>query len=79
MAQKPELIKLQVWQWLIKHDPEQYAYDNYGKAVDYLSSGAPFQNTNIPPGLVYQPWSIDQFLGPESEKERVGNEGGKHL
>ncbi|KAJ5082899.1 hypothetical protein N7532_011942 [Penicillium argentinense] len=39
---------LGAWRW--KHDPEKYAIDNYGKALEHLNNGAPFQNTNLPRG-----------------------------
>jgi len=60
---------------MLKHDPEQYVYENYRKAVDHLNSGALFENTNVPPGLVYKPWTIDQFLGAVGEKQRIMLDG----
>lgn len=44
------------WSW--QHDPERYAIDNFTKAKE----DAGFKNTNIPPGYVYKPWSIDGLM-----------------
>lgn len=48
--------------WITEHDPEQYALENYDNALEHLKSGAPFQNTNTPPGMVYKPWTIDGLM-----------------
>ena len=32
------------------------------EAAKSLETGAEFKNTNIPPGLVYQPWTIDGLV-----------------
>ncbi|KAJ5809706.1 uncharacterized protein N7503_001924 [Penicillium pulvis] len=48
--------------WIWQHDPEQYAIANYSKALANLDIGSPFDNTNIPAGYVYQPWTIDELL-----------------
>ncbi|KAI3394531.1 hypothetical protein diail_2580 [Diaporthe ilicicola] len=42
--------KPQYGRWIWAHNPERYAYENYGKALRNLVEGTPFQNTNIPPG-----------------------------
>ena len=47
-----------VGNWILAHDPEQYAYENFGTAFNHLVSGAPFKNTNIPPGYVHVPWTM---------------------
>jgi hypothetical protein len=48
------------WIWI--HDAEEYAYNNYGAALRHLLTGSAFQNTNIPPGYTYKPWSVDEML-----------------
>lgn len=48
--------------WITEHDPEKYALGNYDSALEHLRSGAPFQNTNTPPGMVYRPWTIDGLM-----------------
>ncbi|KAJ6094931.1 hypothetical protein N7467_002444 [Penicillium canescens] len=58
--------------WIWKHDPEQYAIENYEKALAHLKSGSEFRNTNIPPGHVCRPRTIDEFLkAREAGKEIV--------
>jgi hypothetical protein len=54
-------FKTIVGKWAI-HDAEQYAYDNYGKVLFSILAGAPFHNTNIPPGYTYKAWSIKEIL-----------------
>lgn len=48
-----------IGRWLIDHDPEQYVYDNWQACVNHIVSGDPFENTNIPPGYTYEPWTMD--------------------
>lgn len=58
--------------WIWKHDPEQYAIENYEKALAHLETGSEFRNTNIPPGHVCRPWTIDEVLkAKEAGKEIV--------
>ncbi|MCJ1405849.1 hypothetical protein MMC11_009079 [Xylographa trunciseda] len=47
--------------WIWKHDPEQYALENYEKVVHCLETGEEWMNTNIPPGYKPRPWSIDEL------------------
>ena len=47
------------------HDAEKYASENYQGCLASLQEGKEFKNTNVPPGHVYQPWSL------ESERERM--------
>lgn len=61
--------------WIWKHDPEQYAIDNYNKALAHLTSGSPFHNTNTPPGYVPKPWSIDELLKAKESGEGFPLEG----
>lgn len=55
--------------WLWNHDPEQYAIDNYDKALAHLQDGTTFQNTNVPRGYVHTPWTIDELLDPKKAEE----------
>jgi 2-polyprenyl-6-methoxyphenol hydroxylase-like FAD-dependent oxidoreductase len=55
--------------WIVEHDPEHYAYDNYHKALDHLQTGAVFKNSNTPQGLVYRPWTIDGLLKASEKGE----------
>ncbi|KAK8129771.1 FAD/NAD(P)-binding domain-containing protein [Apiospora kogelbergensis] len=48
------------WQWA--HDPEQYAYDQYGAVLRHLQMGTAFRNTNIPRGYEYRPWTFREVM-----------------
>lgn len=68
--------------WIWQHDPEQYAIDHYRSAFTHLVYGAPFHNTNTPPGYVYRPWIIDDLLNPKRngqdlDLEKEAWEGGR--
>ena len=63
---------MNVGRWINIHDPEAYVHNNYGKCLNHVVSGTPFQNTNIPPGYRYEPWTIDELLkASEEERETV--------
>ena len=55
--------------WILDHDPEQYAIDNFEDALAHVKHGTPFQNTNTPPGAKYQPWTIDGLLAAQQKGE----------
>ncbi|QIW99808.1 hypothetical protein AMS68_005326 [Peltaster fructicola] len=59
------------WSW--KHRPETYATQNYDQCLSHLRDGAAFVNTNLPPGHLYQPWSM------ESEDERMASKTASDL
>ena len=61
---------MNVGKWINLHDPEAYVYDNYHKCLNHLISGAPFSNTNIPPGFTYEPWTIDELLKAADDEDR---------
>ena len=61
------------WIWL--HDADKYVYDNYDKAHDHVQSGVPFHNTNVPPGYVYEPWSVNQLMADVQGGEEVARSG----
>lgn len=48
--------------WLSEHDPEEYAYENFDKALAHITDQGPFQNTNRPRGVEYAPWTIDELV-----------------
>ncbi|KAF2118836.1 hypothetical protein BDV96DRAFT_619938 [Lophiotrema nucula] len=56
----PEKVRVRFPKWLFQHDPEAYVYEKYGQAYAHLVWGAQFQNTNIPPGHAFKPWTIEQ-------------------
>ena len=72
---RPEKLIEQVGRWVNDHDPEKYVYDNWDKCVNHLLGGTRFENTNIPPGYTYQPWTIDELLNASTE-ERVTVDAG---
>ncbi|KZM26447.1 Salicylate 1-monooxygenase [Ascochyta rabiei] len=72
---KPLKNKQMVGNWLINHDPEQYAYDNYHSCAQYLLTGAPFENTNLVPGYKYKPWTVKELLGASERGEVLEDEG----
>lgn len=57
--------------WIWQHDPVQYARDNFHKAFAAVVDGAEFQNTNLPPGAKYEPWTIEEELARESQGLRT--------
>ncbi|KAL7940961.1 putative monooxygenase [Trichoderma barbatum] len=57
--------------WIWKHDPEKYAEENYAKVFAHLTTGSEFLNTNIPPGHVCQPWTIDEVLRTKQEGREI--------
>lgn len=62
VAKNPDVLKVKYGRWISNHDAEDYAYENYGKALHHLIAGAPFTNRNIPPGYLYKPWIIAEEL-----------------
>lgn len=61
--------------WIWAHNAERYAYDNYGKALTSLVDGTPFENTNLPPGYRYKPWSLHELYDRIDRGEEVSFEG----
>ncbi|CAJ2505209.1 Uu.00g126030.m01.CDS01 [Anthostomella pinea] len=61
--------QVHIGRWILEHDPEQYVVDNYEKALECLRDGGEWENTNIPPGLVYRPWTIDGLLEAQAKGE----------
>ncbi|KAL1886694.1 hypothetical protein Plec18167_000628 [Paecilomyces lecythidis] len=57
--------------WALQHNPEQYAVENYEKALAHLLDGKTFQNTNIPPGYVYKPWTIGELLSLKKSGKEI--------
>lgn len=58
-----------IGKWILDHDPERYAFDNYEAALAHVQEGKPFKNTNTPPGMVYRPWTIDGLLEAQRRGE----------
>ncbi|KAK5175117.1 uncharacterized protein LTR77_000254 [Saxophila tyrrhenica] len=66
---KPKDKLVRVGRWILEHDPELYALENYAGATAHLAHGTPFQNTNTPKGLVYMPWTIQGLLEAQEKGE----------
>ncbi|KAL5611353.1 hypothetical protein FOBRF1_007470 [Fusarium oxysporum] len=64
-----------VGSWVVDHDPEQYAYDNYEKCASFLIKGTPFKNTNGVPGYTHKPWTIQELLSASERGEKLVDEG----
>jgi hypothetical protein len=61
VAKNPDSMKAKYGRWIWIHDAEDYSQENYDKALDHLISGTSFENTNVPTGYVYKPWTIDDL------------------
>lgn len=75
VAKKPQLFGKIAGDWLLRHDPEQYAYENYGKCAEHLLKGTPFKNTNSVPGYTYKPWTVKELLDASESGKPVEDEG----
>ena len=62
---------LQMGKWVWGHNPEKYATDNFAQARAHIENGALFENTNLPLGHKWKPWS----MGEEFEREKQGYAG----
>ncbi|KAJ5428714.1 Monooxygenase FAD-binding [Penicillium cf. griseofulvum] len=75
VAKDPEIMGKMVGNWLVHHNPEQYALENYGKCAEHLLKGAPFENTNSVPGYRYKPWTVQELLDASESGKPVQDEG----
>lgn len=75
VAKNPEVMGKMVGDWLVHHDPERYAYENYNRCAEHLLRGAPFRNTNSVPGYEYSPWTVKELLDASESGEPVQDEG----
>ena len=64
----PEALGV-VGPWILNHDAENYAVQNYKACAEHLTKGTPFRNTNTPPGQDYVPWKISSLI-EEAERNR---------
>lgn len=74
-AKNPDSILKQVDKWVSQHDAEKYAYDKYEKCVDPVLNGAPFQNTNTPPGHTFKLWTVRELLELGERGEKIIDDG----
>ncbi|KIV98920.1 hypothetical protein, variant [Verruconis gallopava] len=61
MMKHPEALGV-VRPWILEHDAEKYAIDNFAACAKHIIEGAPFENNNGPPGEKYVPWKISELL-----------------
>lgn len=54
------------------HLPEQYAADHYWDALTAIRAGKAFENTNLPPGHVFEDFSMEQELKRQKLKTPSG-------
>ncbi|KIY48801.1 FAD/NAD(P)-binding domain-containing protein [Fistulina hepatica ATCC 64428] len=82
IARNPDIIGKRFGKWLLLHDPEVYAYENFDACAEEVraktegrESEKPFVSTNIPPGYTHKPWTIQEMLQESAEKQTLGDEG----
>ncbi|KAH7320656.1 hypothetical protein B0I35DRAFT_450412 [Stachybotrys elegans] len=63
----PAIVPMKMSRWIWTHDPVQYAHDNFSKALASIVNGAEFENTNLPTGFKYEPWTIEEELAREEQ------------
>ncbi|CAI6088188.1 unnamed protein product [Clonostachys chloroleuca] len=71
----PTPFRTLVGKWLVHHDPEQYAYDNYETCASHLTAGTLFENTNAVPGFPNKPWTVQELLEASDHGEKIVDEG----
>ncbi|KAH8695869.1 hypothetical protein GQ44DRAFT_719166 [Phaeosphaeriaceae sp. PMI808] len=72
VEQNPEIIRKSTGQWLLHHDPVQYAYDNFQACAAHLLGGTLFKNSNFVPGHTFKEWTAAELLeAPENGKAVV--------
>lgn len=71
----PEKLAEMTGRWIMDHDPEQYVYDHWSECANALVTGQLFKNTNIPPGYIMKPWTIEQILDPTGKDNCLTDEG----
>lgn len=71
----PTPFRTLVGKWLVHHDPEQYAYDNYEACASHLTAGTLFENTNAVPGFPNKPWTVQELLEASDHGEKIVDEG----
>jgi hypothetical protein len=72
-----ELEKLTqvVQSWVLRHDPEQYAIQNYDACASHLIKGTPFKNTNSVPGHKFKLWTVKELLEASDRGKPVIDDG----
>lgn len=75
VKKNPAILSKIVGRWVMVHDPEQYAYDNYEAAARHVIEGTPFPNSNSVPGYTYKPWDIKDLLEASASGISLADDG----
>ncbi|GFF48251.1 monooxygenase [Aspergillus udagawae] len=75
VARNPDIFSKTTANWIMRHNPEQYAYNNYARCARHILEGEAFQNNNIPPGYRYEPWTVKELMEASDSHEPVIDEG----
>ncbi|KAF3760042.1 FAD/NAD(P)-binding domain-containing protein [Cryphonectria parasitica EP155] len=68
----PAAVAGLVPKWITSHDVYKYTQDNFDKATDAVRNGTPFKNTNGPPGVEYQDWTVKEITHDAFELRKQG-------
>ncbi|KAF4168871.1 hypothetical protein CNMCM6936_000816 [Aspergillus lentulus] len=75
VARNPDILSKTTANWIMRHNPEQYAYENYDSCARHILEGKDFQNTNTPPGYRYEPWTVKELMDASDRHEPVVDKG----
>lgn len=75
VSKDPSIVGKPLGSWILRHDPEKYAYENYEKCANHILTGAPFENTNSVPGYKFTPWTVKELLDASERGVPVADEG----
>jgi hypothetical protein len=77
VAKNPDAIKAKYGKWIWSHDAEQYAAENFGALRKHLEEQREdeWENTNLPPGFKYAPWTIGELEEANREGRTIVLEG----
>lgn len=76
-AANPRSIAKFTGAWLLKHDPELYAYENYEACAAHLLHGKDFKNTNTVPGFPFKLWTVQELLDKADKGESIDDDEGE--
>ncbi|KAF4913610.1 FAD-dependent monooxygenase [Colletotrichum viniferum] len=62
--------------WLLKHDPEVYAYENYEACAAHLLHEKDFKNSNTIPGFPFKLWTVQELLEKADKGESIDDDEG---
>jgi hypothetical protein len=66
VAANPKIMSKAVGDWVLRHDPEKYALENYHACAQHLLGENPsFVNRNSVPGYEYVPWTVEELLAAQ--------------